>query len=461
VLESAITSAPLRSPGPSRIRIWPILCLAFGALIALIALSGWLGYNRSKSTYRQVSQLYAAEYEVQESLAAVRSNIASSAVLVRDFLLGSALSTATAGDELKQLRKSTEVQLILLQHLVPNRQTAKLKSLRQQIEGYWSFLEPVLTGSSRDRSGMGYSFIHAEISPRRQAALRVLNEIEQLSREAFKERKNDFAAQHANLTLYLAGSFAVTPLIALVVACISIFRTFTLERAVELHHVKARAAEQEMRRLSQQLVHAQEEERRALSRELHDEVGQLMTAVRMSIGNIEMKINGSHPQLTTEVDLAKRCASRALRSIRDLAMGLRPTMLDDLGLEDALAWYVRQHSKIYGIPVSLHVHSKLHELTNLQRTCVYRVVQESLNNTAKHARASQAEVALRVDAGTLMLEIRDDGVGFDPGHQVDAGLGLIGMRERIAELGGHIVIDSGDNVGTRVRAQFPIVRTAA
>jgi signal transduction histidine kinase len=435
--------------------------LAFGVLIALMAVSGWLAYVRSKRTYGEISHLYASEYEVQNSLASVRSDIASSAVLVRDFLLGSAVTTATAIDELSELRTSTQIQMNRLDHLVPVRQSGKLNSLRRQIEGYWSFLEPVLTGDARKRSRMGYSFIHAEVSPRREAALRVLSEIEQLSIEAFTERRKDLNGQNESLTLYLAGSFVITPLIALLVASVSVYRTYTLERTAELHRVKARAAEEEMRRLSQQLVHAQEEERRALSRELHDQVGQILTALRMSLGNAELAANESQPQVTSELELAKRLTTRALRTTRDLAMGLRPTMLDDLGIEDALEWYSRQHSKIYGVPVSLNVRRRLDQLTNLQRTCVYRVVQEGLNNVAKHARASQVDVTLGLDSGTLMLEIRDDGVGFDPDKQANVGLGLIGMRERIGELGGHMVVDSQPDVGTRIMAQFPVIQTEA
>src|SRR3982750_1324637 len=97
-------------------------------------------------------------------------------------------------------------------------------------------------------------------------------------------------------------------------------------------------------------------------------------------------------------------AGQALRSTRDLAMGLRTTMLDDLGLEAALEWYSRQHAKLYGVPVSVHISTGLDQLADAQKTCIYRIVQESLNNVAKHARASSIEIAVASSHGTITLE---------------------------------------------------------
>jgi signal transduction histidine kinase len=443
-----------------KIRIWPVLCVGFGALVAVIAMSGWLALVRSKSTYAGISGLYAAEYDFQKSLAAVRSNISQSAILLRDFLLDPSLSAESARSQIHQMRASTDGQLHQLEQLIAKPQSAKLQNLRQQTSAYWSSFDPVLTAPAKERARLGYSFVTTEILPRRESALNVVSEIEQLSSEAFMQRKQEIDARNAELSYYLRRSVAITFLIAAVVAGVSIFRTYTLERTAEIQHRRVQTTEAELRRLSQQLVRAQEEERRALSRELHDQVGQVLTAMRMSLGNIELSMNDPDGRLTRELEVAKRLAGQALRSTRDLAMGLRPTMLDDLGLQAALEWYGRQHSKIYGVPVALQIEPGLDRLSDAQRTCVYRLVQESLNNSAKYARAGNVEVTVALSDGALNLKITDDGAGFNAEARNGHGLGLLGMRERLTQLGGELIIDSKPQGGTRISARFPLVQTA-
>jgi signal transduction histidine kinase len=136
-------------------------------------------------------------------------------------------------------------------------------------------------------------------------------------------------------------------------------------------------------------------------------------------------------------------------------------MLDDLGLEAALEWYGRQHAKLYGVPVSIHVQTPLENLSDAQKTCVYRIVQEALNNAAKYARAQNVSVALTADRDAVTLQIIDDGTGFDLSGSAGRGLGLLGMRERIAELGGSLVIQSSPNEGTRIRADLPRTQVTA
>jgi signal transduction histidine kinase len=449
-------SSASRSGNRMRIRIWPILCLGFGALIALVVMSGWLAFVRSRRTYAGITRFYADEYQFQSSLGNVRSSISDSAILIRDFQLDPAFRAERAATELRKIREFTQGQLLKLNRLIPPGEAGKLRNVEHQLNLYWSSLDPLLTGSAKMRSQLGYSFIRTEILPRRRAALRVITDIEQLSRDAFEQRKRDIDAGNLRLRYYLVRSVGTTLLIALSVAAISIYRTYILERTAEMQHGKVLAAEEELRRLSQQLVGAQEEERRALSRDLHDQVGQVLTALRMSLGNFERAVDGIDPRITRELDLAKRLAGQALRSTRDLAMGLRPTMLDDLGLQAALEWYARQHAKLYGVPVSVHISAGLDQLSDAQKTCIYRIVQESLNNVAKHARASSIEIAVASSLGTITLEISDDGLGFDMQKQEGgSGLGLLGMRERVTQLGGDIVIKSTPNAGTRVSARLP------
>ena len=176
--------------------------------------------------------------------------------------------------------------------------------------------------------------------------------------------------------------------VGMLIALLSILQIVRLERLAAAQHAKVREAEKELRELSQQLVHAQEEERRSLSRELHDQIGQLLTAVRIGIGNLEKALGVCPERVQQQLDQSRRIVEQVLRSVRDLAMGLRPTMLDDLGLGAALEWQARQHSRLCGVPVTLNLEGELNLLSDEQRTCVYRVVQEALNNIAKHASAT-------------------------------------------------------------------------
>jgi signal transduction histidine kinase len=176
----------------------------------------------------------------------------------------------------------------------------------------------------------------------------------------------------------------------------------------------------------------------------------------MSLGNLELAVDGSEARAGRELELARRLAGQALRSTRDLAMGLRPTMLDDLGLEAALEWHARQHSKVYNVPVSIQVDAPLDRLSDAQRTCVYRIVQEALNNSGKYAQARNVEIAIAQSSGSVTLDIRDDGSGFETANNAGRGLGLLGMRERVAQIGGTLVIDSRQDCGTRISARLPL-----
>src|SRR6185295_9084320 len=168
-----------------------------------------------------------------------------------------------------------------------------------------------------------------------------------------------------------------------------------LERRSKEENARIRAAEDELRRLSNQLVKTQEEERKNLSRELHDEVGQMLTALRMELGRAERAQAVGSPAFAVTISESKTLIDKMMRLVRDLAMGLRPSMLDDLGLEPALAWQAREFSRRYNVPVDLKVDGDLDDLPDPHRTCIYRVVQEALTNCAKHSSATAIDIVVR------------------------------------------------------------------
>jgi signal transduction histidine kinase len=243
--------------------------------------------------------------------------------------------------------------------------------------------------------------------------------------------------------------------LGLVVAVVAVIRIRLLEGRSEEQHGRTQQAEQELRRLSNQLVRMQEEERKLLSRELHDELGQMLTALRMEIGRAERAQALGSPTFAQTVAESKALVDRMMRMVRDLAMGLRPSMLDDLGLEPALAWQAREFSRRYNVPVDLAVDGDLERLPDPQRTCVYRVVQEALTNCAKHSAATEIQVKVVRGRARLDVSVRDNGVGMASTIN-HSGLGLTGIKERVKDINGSASIETRPGGGTVVRITLPV-----
>ena len=160
------------------------------------------------------------------------------------------------------------------------------------------------------------------------------------------------------------------------------------------------------------------------------------------------------------LEQAKKLAETTLRSTRDIAMGLRPAMLDILGLGPALEWQAREFSRRFHTPIQLDVDGDLRDLPDPHRTYLYRIVQEGLTNCARHAQAKNIKVKLQDSDGQLAVTVEDDGVGFDQHAGVTYGLGLLGITERVRELCGKIAIQSNPGKGTRIDVVLPHNREA-
>jgi signal transduction histidine kinase len=239
------------------------------------------------------------------------------------------------------------------------------------------------------------------------------------------------------------------------VSLASIWRTRSLEAATAAHLLQIENSADELRRLSQKLSGAQEDERRKISRELHDEVGQMLTALSMELGNLDEFRHNPGPSFGDHLEQAKRLTEETLRSIRSMSAGLRPSVLDELGLAPALRWQARAFTKSSNIPVEMHLAEDLGDMPDAHLTCIYRVVQEALTNCARHAKAKSIRVTLDSGSGTLSLIVEDDGVGFDVRKARGQGLGLLGIEERVRELGGSVRLESSPGAGTLLRCDIP------
>ncbi|GAA0766931.1 PAS domain-containing sensor histidine kinase [Ideonella azotifigens] len=214
------------------------------------------------------------------------------------------------------------------------------------------------------------------------------------------------------------------------------------------------------RRLSANVVEAREEERRRIARELHDELGQSLSALKMDIADCAR--SGELQEANGHVAMLLARLDQIVQSVRRIAADLRPLMLDDLGLGDAIEWLANDFSKRLGIPVHLQVDAIEPPPSDKVSIAIYRMVQEALVNVARHSQASKVQVALHVEAGELVLSVRDDGVGLpDPPSQRESQFGLLGIQERADALGGQLELNNAGNGGACVVVRMPLAGEAA
>jgi signal transduction histidine kinase len=175
--------------------------------------------------------------------------------------------------------------------------------------------------------------------------------------------------------------------------------------------------------------------------------------------NLAKRIQENDTVSLRYLDNIRTFADSSVNSIRDIALLLRPSMLDDLGLMPALDWQAREVSRRSGIKITVTAQNVSDSLPDEMRTCIYRVVQEALHNVSRHSMAKTAVVTVRQEDGSLFLSVEDDGGGFD--HEKKRGLGMLGMEERVRQLGGHFEVQSAPGKGTILRVTLPIPVAAA
>ncbi len=223
-----------------------------------------------------------------------------------------------------------------------------------------------------------------------------------------------------------------------------------LERTTELQEAYVR-----LQILSQRLVQIQEAERRQIARELHDEIGQALTGIKLLLGMSARNLNN---EAKSSLDEAQSLVVDLIGQVRQISLDLRPAMLDDLGLVPALLWHFERYSNQTGVQVDFkHAEVNCRFDPNVE-TAAYRIIQEALTNAARYAVTDQVQVRLSVPNDVLYLRIEDQGVGFDPELKLAAAAsnGLSGMQERAALLDGELIIASSPGAGTQISVELPV-----
>jgi signal transduction histidine kinase len=434
---------------------WPVAAAALGGLLLLIYTSIATTSRKAEEIYGQLDQLNSHHRDVENTLRRLRSDVHLSSIYIRDYLLDTDQEDAAEyRQNLTNLRQNHAINVKRLRALVPAEAGPRVDVLERGIDEYWQAFEPLFEWSAYEKMMRSGRFLRREVLPRREAVLAIATDIEQLNNTNLAAQRAEVARRLVTFREDLNRRLWRTLLLGFVVAFVAVIRLRMLERRSERQREHAEQAENEMRLLSQQLVAAQEEERKKLTRELHDHVGQMLTALRMEIGRADRARGSSDNQLANAIAESKRLLDTILRSVRDLVMGLRPSMLDDFGLQPALEWLVRDFRRRYGVNLDLVITGDVDTLPDQYRTCIYRVMQEALTNCARHAHATRIEVALRFEKNTLDLIISDDGVGIQPGR--GRGMGLIGIEERVRELHGAFEIGPRRTTGTELRIAIPV-----
>jgi signal transduction histidine kinase len=242
------------------------------------------------------------------------------------------------------------------------------------------------------------------------------------------------------------------------IGLIAIFYAGRLEDRLRRQREKDRENARELQLLSARLVAAQEEERRTIARELHDEVGQVLSAIKVDL-SVAQRALEQQGIAATALDEIQGLTDGALNTVRDLSQLLRPAVLDDLGLAAAVDGLLRAFARRHRVRVELVQEGSTDRLPIETEVAAFRIIQEALTNVARHAGASRCTVRLRGASGTLDVEIEDDGAGFDPAAAPTSrsGLGLVGIRERATELGGTVRVDAAPGSGTRIAVHLPAV----
>jgi signal transduction histidine kinase len=433
-----------------------ILLLGFGTLLILIGLLALSAFWRAERIYAEVSAIEESYRKSASHLEDIHTDVYRAAVLIRDFLIDpQAVAGGQYRNDLLNVRASMEKHLVELSSFMEDKRA--LDRLQHEIDSYWNSLEPVFAWTPQQKTELGFSFLRQQILPRREAIISMTQEITRLNEESLANVTRQMNQNQDAFRRYLGWMSGAALLTGLLIAGLSFLHISRLERRSEVERRRIEHAEQELRLLSQKLVQAQEEERRTISRELHDEIGQMLTGLRLGLINLEELHTASSPDFSILLAEIKDLAEKVMRAVRDLAMGLRPSMLDDLGLGPALQWQAREYSRRNGIPATVEIDGDLDNLSEDLRTCIYRVIQESLTNCARHADAKNVRVTVHATKGDIAATIQDDGIGFDAGSAASRGIGLIGMEERVRELGGAITLRSRPNRGTVVDITIPLL----
>lgn len=431
------------------------LFVGFGGLLLLLGVLGLSAISflsQIKVREENIRQDYVKRDRVLQSL---RSEIYTSGTYVRDFLLDTSDAFAAGHrDQFLETQRQLRKEIAEYRRLIGPGDQAPVDRLARELEAYLNALGPVLNWNAVERRARAYAFMQDELLPRRMSALSLADRIQQISEQQLEASSGTVSALLTSFRLKLLTLLVLTVMSGIALAAVALWRLLRLEHESQLRFAEVVSTREELKRLSAELVSAQESERRRISRELHDEVGQVLSAIMLGLGNLRSALtNGNVNEALRQLQLVEDMTQRNASVVRNISLLLRPTMLDDLGLIPALKWLAREVTRT-GPAVDIVSESFVDDLPDEHRTCVFRIVQEAVRNAARHSGARQVRVCVKEMNENLWLSVQDDGRGFDPSQET--GLGILGMKERVMRLAGTLDVNSRPGGGTIISFQLPL-----
>jgi signal transduction histidine kinase len=411
--------------------------------IAVIFLFAMLDAVRLLGSMRAESEILRNQALARTNqLASIRSSIFLTDVYLGDYLLyarlpqsgdyaakiGEAWARVRSG--LSDYRSSTADEEVLLKHV------------QDLLNQNWQNINRTMSSRA------------AGILPLSSSVVEITTELESLDAKQAAATQVRIQDKFERAGARLRTVLGVALVSALILAAGCLVYISRIERQNRRRYGEILNGRKALEQLSARLVDTQETERRAISRELHDQVGQMLNALLVDAANLAKHIPPDDNVSRRYLDNIRSFADSSVNSIRDIALLLRPSMLDDLGLIPALEWQAREVSRRTGIKVEVTAENVPDSLPDPVRTCIYRVAQEALNNVSRHSGAKTAVVTVRDDGASLFLSVTDDGHGFDP--ERTRGLGLLGVEERIRQLGGRFEIESAPGNGATLSATLRV-----
>jgi signal transduction histidine kinase len=439
----------------------PIRAVLVGGLVALFVLWLGTGYELVRNladAEQRVNDVHAAFIEGEETLSAIRTSVLLGSIYLRDALIDTTGTRQYYRDELRTIRSDIERRLPTLsadaELAVEQREWQQLKD---GLDAYWETLDLFLGPDAPTNYVQGTGILRRQVVPARTNVLQIVDRLADLQRLAQQQRQTEASALYRKVRIRIGVIALATVLIGVLVSWVVVRRVDGLERELHRRRLIETRNKRDLQRLSARLVDAQEQERRALARELHDEVGQALTALKMEVG-VALRAAGSDPLIRKPLEEARAIADNTLHGVRDLSQLLHPAVLDDFGLPEAIAAYARSFSKRTAIRVEVTLEGLETRLPAGVEVAVYRIMQEALTNVARHSQANWSRIAVTRMSERLQLVIDDNGAGVQVSEQglSPRGLGLIGMRERAQSLSGSMVVEPRPGGGTRVNVTIPL-----
>lgn len=436
------------------------LLLGFALIGGIWLFAGYYFTARMAELEQRSTAINSRYMRAQDLLTGTRGHVLMGSVYVRDALLDPDPKTAAAYRA--QLEESYRAAEQALSQYVPvidvPGEQERISRLRREVDEFRRTLVEVLETDSRSWPSTARDLLRGRIMPKRVGVMRISEQVQALNRSAFVQQQNEIAALYRLTQRHVWESFGLAVAASFGIAVLAMLYAGRLEDRIQRQRLKDIDTARDLQRLSSQLLTAQEEERRGIARELHDEVGQVLTAIKVELSLAQHAVEAAGAPASLLED-ARAITDGALHAVRDLSHLLHPAMLDDLGLPAVVAWYIKGFGKRHGVAAEL-LHERMEERLSAEvESAAYRIVQEALTNVAKHAQAKSCRVFLQRLTNTLLVTIEDDGIGFDPvtAGQLSAarGLGLVSIRERVSQLHGTLRIETGEGKGVRLTVELP------